>query len=200
MIGSRLLPRMFRSLKNSKHVRFFSSFIFILLVFGAISCSSPNNLNENVSKEIDSISNYQEYYLKEAYATGYYEVKASEIAVEKAQNVEIKEFAGALVSKNQKIINEIIQMATSRKVKLPAELGQFQQIKITNLKNKFSEEFDKEYIKQMENNQQWTYDFFDKISKESEDNEISTWAIHTLPIIRENLERSRMIKGNLMND
>jgi putative membrane protein len=161
------------------------------------ACMSPSTIKHE-SKEVDSVVSYQEFYLKEAYIAGLFEIKTSELAINKTTNNEVKEYAEVIAGINQRITNEISQMAFSRQIKLPLELNQFQQGKIQDLFNKSQKDFDEEYIQILINNQKWTADFYEKVSKESEDNEISTWSIHSLPTIKDNLERSRVIQKKLM--
>jgi putative membrane protein len=180
-----------------KKTLYIPAFFFMFWLMG--TCISPQNLKHE-TKESDSIISYQEFYLKEAYIAGLFEIKASELAINKSTNTEVKEYAEVLAGINQRITNDISQMAFSRQIKLPLELSNFQQGKLQNLLNKESKDFDNEYILQLVNNQRWTADFYEKVSKESEDNEISTWAIHSLPTIKDNLEKSRVIQKKLMTD
>lgn len=122
-------------------------------------------------------------YLVDTYANGLYAIRAAEIVKEKAKNENIKAVADKIASTHKKIVEELDQLAKEKKISLPSDLNQFQRSELVKLE-KNDKNLEQVFIQQMEIEHKEDIELLEKISKESEDNEISTVAIAYLPTLK----------------
>lgn len=123
-------------------------------------------------------------YLVDTYTNGLYAIRAAEIVKQKTENVEIKAIADKVAGTNQTLINNLDKLASAKKMSLPSGLNMQQQHELTKLNNEEPENLERLFIEQMENEHREDIELLEKVSKQSEDNEISTVAISCLATLK----------------
>jgi putative membrane protein len=92
----------------------------------------------------------QNEFVTRAAKGGMAEVKLAQIAVEKASDSKIKEFAQQLVKDHTAANNELKTVAESLKIPLPGESTTKEDPKCEQLKQKTGAEFDKAFLQEMD--------------------------------------------------
>ncbi|NJO68081.1 MAG: DUF4142 domain-containing protein [Bacteroidetes bacterium] len=88
-------------------------------------------------------------------------------------------------------------MANKKKISLPSNLNLQQRSKLKELSDQHSQVLEKEFMNQIENSHKKEIGIFEKLSTESEDNEISALAIYCLSAVRSQYEEVIAIKDRM---
>ncbi len=126
-------------------------------------------------------------HMVQAAEGGMFEVEASQLALARSANPEIKKIAQMMVDHHSKANDELKQLAGSKNVALPQALGTGMMGKLNNLKEKDAKDFDMAYLEAMEEAHEKDVKLFREASTDSEDPEFKAFAAKTLPIIEQHL-------------
>jgi len=159
-----------------------------------------NSSNQEKSSEKEKFvidATKEAEYVVDSYTKGIYAIKAAEIVKENTNNEEIREVANRIVKTHQKIVDELDAIASAKKISLPSNLNQRQRSNLNKLIDNKAITLDKIFLNQMENEHKEDIVLFEKISKESEDNEISTLAITSLSSLKTEYDELKAIQERL---
>jgi putative membrane protein len=180
---------------------------YLLLLTLLITCKPKQEpQTENIIIENVEVPGKEKYvidatkdaeYLVDAYANGLYAIRAAEIVKQKIKNEEVRSVANKIAITHQKIVEDINEIASSKKISLPSDLNQLQRSELNKLSEKEPASLEKMFVEQMENEHKEDIELLEKISKESEDNEISTVAIACLTSLKSQLDEVIAIKERL---
>ena len=146
-----------------------------------------------------SLSRADEGFVSQAAQNGHAEVEASKLAMEKASNPKVKEFAKQMIEDHTKANDELKALAMSKGVELPDGPSLLQKGKSKlMLSTADGEDFDRRYAESMgveahEDN----IELFEKASKEAEDADVKAYAQKTLPKLQEHLKMARELADSL---
>lgn len=136
------------------------------------------------------------------------EVKLGELAMQKAQNAEVKEFAQMMVKDHTNGLNALKEAVKGQGVEEPVQLDTKHQALYDRLSKLSGAEFDREYMKAMvdghrevknmvqarANRTPTTTGTSGRVSDDSRlDNAVNQWASKTLPTVTKHLERAEQI-------
>lgn len=127
----------------------------------------------------------------EAANGGMAEVALSKIAEEKATDPKVKEFAKQMVKDHTKANDELMKIATSKNITLPAAPNEEKQKAASDLGAKSGSDFDKAYIEQMDKDHQKTVKLFEDSRNEVKDPELKAFIDKTLPVIKAHAEHAK---------
>jgi putative membrane protein len=112
----------------------------------------------------------------------------------------VKSFAGKLVDEHQQANDELVKLANSKNVELPAAPPRGKRSAIEKLGKKSGADFDKTYISEVGIKDHKTdIKKFEKASKEVKDPQLKAWVDKTLPHLREHLAMAEKIHGGNAN-
>lgn len=189
--------------------------IYTLAISGAALCfqscgSSAENSSENTdstatmsdtmmndNSTMSSMGLADTTFTSQAAISGMAEVELGKLAMEKATNAKIKDFAAMMVKDHSKANEELKTIAQSKNIALPAMLDAEHQSKMEELKAKTGTEFDKAYAKAMVEGHQKTLNLMNQGSSELTDNELKAFATKTAPVVKHHLEMITSIQGEL---
>jgi putative membrane protein len=148
------------------------------------------------SRKDDQLSRGDRKFIQEAAGDGMYEVQVSQLASSKATSPDVKSFASKLVDDHQQANNELVQLANSKKVELPAAPPRGKRSATEKLGKKSGADFDKTYITQVGiKDHEKDIKKFEKASKDVKDPQLKAWVDKTLPHLREHLAMAQKIQG-----
>lgn len=153
--------------------------------------SADNNNAVTAATEQDA-----EFSVKAA-GKGLTEVRASELAQQKAQSPRVKEYAAMLVADHTKTNEELKSLASGKNITLPAAPGEDQEKDLTKLSEKSGKDFDKEYIDHMISGHKDNIDAFEKASNNATDADIKAFAAKTLPTLKSHLQTAETIRKEI---
>jgi putative membrane protein len=136
-------------------------------------------------------------FMTEAAKGGMAEVELGKVAVSKAQNAEVKQFAQQMVAEHTKANNELKQLAEKKSVTLPTDLDAMHKSMKDKLSNLSGAEFDKEYIKGQVEDHEKTVALFEAQSTGGTDADAKAMAMKTLPNLKAHLDMARKIQAKL---
>jgi putative membrane protein len=136
-------------------------------------------------------------FIDDAAKGGLYEVRAGQLAQQKAQADDVKQFGKRMVDDHTAINGRLQQLAQQKGLNLPQQLDRKHQDKIDNLSKKTGADFDKAYLDQMVDDHKKDVDDFDKAAKDAKDPDVKSFAASTLPMLREHLQQVQSVKERL---
>jgi putative membrane protein len=136
-------------------------------------------------------------FLEKAAVGGKAEVELGQLALEKAQNDQVKQFAQRMVTDHSQANSELVSMGDKMSITLPTELDKENQ----DTKNKLSKlngaKFDKEYMKAMVDDHQKDVNDFQKESSSAINSDVKAFASKTLPTLQQHLDLAKSINDSL---
>jgi putative membrane protein len=138
----------------------------------------------------------QEFVVK-AISAGLMEVKLGEMAVQKASDPSVKEFAQRMVNDHGQVNSELQALAARKNITIPATPGKEEQEDINKLNEKSSREFTRDYMKLMVDDHKDAVDKFEKAASECKDPDIQAFAARHLEHLKGHLETARSILDKL---
>jgi putative membrane protein len=136
-------------------------------------------------------------FLEEAAQGGLYEVKAGQLAQQKAMADDVKQFGKRMVDDHTAVNGRLQQLGQQKGLNLPTQLDKKHQDKIDSLAKKTGTEFDKAYIDAMVDDHKKDIDSFDKAAKEAKDADVKAFAASTMPTLHDHLTAVQSLKDRM---
>lgn len=151
---------------------------------------AAEEVNEN-KFESNKAEKAAEFMVKAAEG-GMYEVEVGRIAVQKASNAKVKEFAQMMITQHSKKNDELKALAVKSNVTIPAALDNDKRDKISKLSALSGHEFDKEYMDMMVKDHKDDIDKYKSMDNKEESNSpLQAFVTNTLPILQQHLELAK---------
>lgn len=158
--------------------------------------SNTNNGNSAVSNQDANLQADTQTpdtkFISQAALGGMAEVELGRLAVAKAQNPEVKQFAQKMIDDHSKANNELNMLAKQKNYTLPVRLDTKHQSVMDRLNGLSGAEFDSAYVDAMIADHEETVALFKSEAEDGRDTDVKGWAVKTLPNLQMHLE---MIKG-----
>jgi putative membrane protein len=145
-----------------------------------------------------SLSREDAGFLSQAAQNGHAEIESSKLAMEKATDPKVKEFAKRMIDDHTKANEELKALASSKGVEVPDDPSLLQKGKSKlMLSTADGADFDRRYAESMGvTAHEDTIELFEKAAKSAQDPEIKAFAQKTLPKLQEHLQMAQeMVKG-----
>jgi putative membrane protein len=126
-------------------------------------------------------------FAKETAEAGLLEVKLGELALSKASSSDVKNLGQHMVTDHTKANNELMALATTKKITLPTVVSKEGQKHYDELSQKSGEDFDKAYSQLMVKDHEKVIDKFKSETKSGTDSDLKKWASNTLPTLEHHL-------------
>lgn len=133
-------------------------------------------------------------FVKKANQGGLAEVKMGELAQQRAQNPEVKEFAQHLVSEHQQANTELQQLAQTKGMKVETEVGGKHKQTIDRLEKANGQEFDKKFMQAVVKEHKNDIKEFKKQAEKGKDADVKNWAQKTLPALEKHLQMAQQLE------
>jgi len=128
---------------------------------------------------------------------GMTEVTLGKIALEKSSNAKIKDFATMMVTDHGKANAELMALAKTKNITLPADVDADHQKKIDELKQKTGADFDKAYVDAMVDGHKKTLTLMQDEAKDGKDADLKAFAAKTAPIVQMHLDAINKIHDSM---
>jgi putative membrane protein len=123
----------------------------------------------------------------EAARGGMAEVELGQLASQKAQSDQVKQFAQRMVQDHGKANDELKSLAQQKNITLPTELDAKHKATHDRLSKLSGAQFDRAYMQDMLQDHRKDVNEFRKESQSGRDPEVKAWAAKTLPTLEEHL-------------
>lgn len=128
---------------------------------------------------------------------GMTEIELSKLAETKATSAQIKSFAAMMVKDHSMAGNQLMAIAKSKNITLPASIDNDSQKKVNDLNAKSGADFDKAYVNAMVDDHKKTVDAFEDASKNLKDPDLKGFVDKTLPTIKMHLDAIEKIHDQM---
>ncbi|MDQ3535374.1 MAG: DUF4142 domain-containing protein [Bacteroidota bacterium] len=185
-------------MKKLNLIALFSALLFMY------SCDNNPNSNRQDSAEVaeerneerladrDNLKEDSEFVV-EAAGSSMMEIELGQLAVQKANSQEVKNFAQKMVDDHSRANEKLKQIAQRKNIALPNGIPNDHRKHIDDLREKSGREFDKEYMDLMVSEHKDDVSKFEDAADDLNDNEIKSFAQETLPKLRQHREEAEQI-------
>jgi len=131
----------------------------------------------------------------EAARGGMAEVELGQLASQKAQSDQVKQFAQRMVQDHGKANDELKSLAQQKNITLPTELDGKHKATHDRLSKLSGAQFDRAYMQDMLQDHRKDVNDFRKESQSGKDPDVKAWAAKTLPTLEEHLRLAQSTSG-----
>ncbi|HXG86658.1 MAG TPA: DUF4142 domain-containing protein [Pyrinomonadaceae bacterium] len=125
------------------------------------------------------------------------EIEAGKMAVSKAQNAEVKQFAQEMIADHTRANKELMPIAAKKNVTLPTDLDPEHKAMAADMSKLSGAEFDKEYMEGQVADHEKTVALLQSQVDGGTDADAKAFATKTLPAVKMHLEMARKINAKL---
>lgn len=148
-----------------------------------------------------TVSRADRSFLEDAVQINLAEIRASNIALEKATSADVKSYAKMMVDGHKKATDEVRALAQAKGVKLPDDASLMAKAKTKMLEERSGASFDKHYIESIGiKAHEDAIKRFETASKDAKDPEVKAWADKMLPDLRTHLEKAKSVASAIGAD
>lgn len=148
-----------------------------------------------------TVARADQNFLQDAAEINLAEIRASNIALEKATNANVKAYAQMMVDGHKKATEELRALARTKGVQLPDDVTLMAKAKTKLLEERSGASFDKHYVESIGiKAHEDAIKRFEKASKEVKDPEIKAFADKMLPDLRTHLEKAKGLASAVGSD
>jgi putative membrane protein len=130
-------------------------------------------------------------FIKDAAEGGMLEVKLGELAAKNASDQSVKDFGQQMVTDHTKANEQLMTIAKSKNVEVPAELDSKGQKLVDKMSKMTGADFDKAYMKDMVKDHEKDVKEFKKQAKDGKDADVKKFAEDTVPTLEHHLEMAK---------
>jgi putative membrane protein len=159
---------------------------------GATSTGGSAQSSQSDSKT-GAVAQADKSFVMKAAQGGMAEVELGNLAKEKAQSDQVKQFAQRMVDDHGKANKELKSIAQQKGITLPTSLPAKEQKTKDKLSSLSGEQFDHAYMQHMLMDHKKDVAEFKKASTTSKDNDIKEFAGKTLPTLQDHLKEAQQI-------
>jgi putative membrane protein len=128
---------------------------------------------------------------------GMAEVEFGNLALEKTNNPQVKDFANMMVTDHGKANEELIAIAKMKNITLPGALDEEHQKKRSELNGKTGKDFDKAYVEAMVDGHEKTLKLMQDEAKDGKDADLKAFASKTTPVVNTHLVMIKKIHDSM---
>jgi putative membrane protein len=124
-------------------------------------------------------------------------VEFGNLALEKTNNPQVKDFANMMVTDHGKANEELIAIAKMKNITLPGALDEEHQKKRSELNGKTGKDFDKAYVEAMVDGHEKTLKLMQDEAKDGKDADLKAFASKTTPVVNTHLVMIKKIHDSM---
>ena len=136
-------------------------------------------------------------FVEGAATGGMAEVQLGQLAVQKAQSAEVKQFAQKMVDDHSKANDQLKQIASGKNVQLPTDLDHSAKREYDRLSKLSGADFDREYMKHMVSDHKTDVKEFADEAKSGKDADVKQFAASTLPTLQQHLQLAQQTDASV---
>ena len=148
-----------------------------------------------------SVTSLDQEFMKTAANSDQFEIKTSQLALQKSSNSEVKQYAQKMIQEHTESTRQLTQLALQKRVTLPNAPNPFQQAVIDQLTLLSSAEFDRAYLAGQTNGHMQAVAVFQTEVGQGKDADVQSFASKLLPTIAGHYQMASQMSGqqNVLN-
>ena len=133
-------------------------------------------------------------FIEEAASSGMMEVQAAQLAATRSTDRAVKSYAATLAEQQGAANNELMQLAASLGLELPAALQRSARHELERLGKRTGAEFDREFVREIGiKEHERDIRRFQKASKDVKEPQLKAWIDRTLPMLQQHLAEAQKL-------
>jgi putative membrane protein len=168
---------------------------------GATTPSGPADAkpakDSDRAKGGDSMAQGDRQFVEKAAMGGMMEVQLGQLAQQKAENAQVKQFGARMVTDHGKANDELKQIASAKGMQLPASVDAKHMADLRKLQSMQGADFDREYMRHMVADHKKDIAEFQKQAKSGKDADLKGFASKSLPTLQEHLKLAQGVNQGL---
>ena len=155
----------------------------------AAPAAQPGTGTRNTeTRKDDKLARADRKFIQDAVESGMFQVEIARLAESKASSADVKDFATTLAKDHSKANDELVQLANSKKVELPAAPRRGKRKDVEKMAKLTGNEFDQRFMREVGiKDHEKDIEKFEKESAKAKDADLKAWVDKTLPKLREHL-------------
>jgi len=153
-----------------------------------------------VAKNTKQAGHADQTFVQQASSGGLAEVRAGQLATERAASAEVKQFGQQMVTDHTKANQELTALAQAKNLPVATELDQKHQVMAEQLTKLQGAAFDRAYLAGQVADHEQTVRLFTTQAKAGHDTELKAFAAKTLPTLQEHLRLVRSLAPKQSGD
>jgi putative membrane protein len=153
-----------------------------LLAFAGTAYSA-----DSATENRGQLSNTDYKFAVSATRGGAAEVNLAQVAIQKAADPGVRQFAQRMLQDHTKANQQLAQILSQKGVTIPTETSSSEQREVDRLQKLSGADFDKAYMDHMLRDHKKDVKEFEKASESATDTDIKAFAANTLPILQDHL-------------
>ncbi len=168
------------------------------LLFGtvAIAQTTTTDAGQQSMSKTGGVPAADRKFMDNAAQGGMAEVELGQLAQEKGQSQEVKDFGKKMVDDHTQANDQLKQLASQKGVTLPTDLNVKDKATKAKLEKLSGDQFDQAYMRDMLTDHKKDVAEFQKESKSASDPELKSWAGQTLPTLQGHLKMAEEYATN----
>jgi len=154
----------------------------------AAAGSSKSAASKSSSSKSSQLGHSDRKFLESAAKDGLAEVELGQLASQRAESPEVKQFGQRMVQDHGKANDQLKQLAQSKGLDVPTETDKSHQKKMEKLQKLSGAQFDKQYMDDMVKDHKKDVKEFQKQAKSAKDADVKNFAAQTAPTLQEHLQ------------
>jgi putative membrane protein len=148
----------------------------------------------------NSVSSGDRKFVEKAAQGGMAEVQLGQLAAQRAQSDEVKQFAQRMVSDHSAANDKLKQLATQKGITVPTDLDSSSRREYDKLQKLSGAKFDREYMSNMVSDHKKDVKEFQSEAKSAKDPDIKSFAASTLPTLQDHLKMAQSAETAAKNE
>ena len=134
-------------------------------------------------------------FMKEAAASGAYQLATSKVALSQARSPEVKELAAKFAQDYAEVNSQLQKLAATKYYKLPETMSRAQQKSLASLSARSGQDFDRNYVTEVGIDRlKGDIKAFETAARSRRDADHKAWAAKTVPVIQQHLAMVQSIR------
>lgn len=166
----------------------------MMILAGLIALSLGVWLAPNaVAQDAKQAGHADQLFVQQASSGGLAEVRAGQLATERAASAEVKQFGQQMVTDHTKANQELATLAQAKQLPVATALDPKHQAMVEQLATLHGAEFDRVYLAGQVADHEQTVTLFTTQANKGQDAELKAFATKTLPTLQEHLRMVRAL-------
>jgi putative membrane protein len=140
-------------------------------------------------------SGKSEKFAKMAAVSDMFEIESSQLALEKSDNQQVKDFAQTMVNDHQKTTDELKDLAQKQDLRLPQQPDPLHAAMVKQLKSAAGAKFDARYAAMQLKGHKQAVALFERYAKNGDNEQLKAWAEQTLPTLKTHLDHAQALEA-----
>lgn len=141
------------------------------------------------------VSHHDAKFIRDAAEGNAMEIALAEVAVRKAQNPQVRDYAQRLIRDHEQANNQLQPLAIANGITWPVAITKSDAHTLDKYENMNGHDFDRSVMNHWVKDHREDIKEYDKAAKHAQDPQVKQYAISTLPTLRDHLSRAEAINS-----